>query len=572
MTLAPLPCVLLAALSCFSIRAQDPATGQQTEEEEAAARLADLEAFVNWMKDYESGAIRFVQDMKVDEDAIAVADGKMAALARWANLDAAKKLFRAATIDPSPPGAKSSADKIEFHAELLPWRVRGMARKHIAAIPDGSVDEWLIKMLYSPNLRDANHPDRPKADAALQILGMRESTEGKVVVLEASMRLPPKLRVRALDVLSSYADRSVVPHFLGLLKDHSPNMRIAALNALGKALGPHTDETAHDKIAKDVVKQRTTTIGAMRKILIKDKTWQVRAAACNSLIQLKSKHVIPALIDGLDAELKRKKDPWAMDVRLHRSLERLTGQSVPLGSSRPWKTFWRKEKGRFKFAKPEDAAKKNAESTEGEKYEKFFSLDLSSDRVLFVLDFSGSMKEPITLKTEVTAAKAGTTLIKAKMVVEEIKKLIMSLPDGAIFNIIVFSDGVRVWRPDGGGRPSPVKLNDNSRDDLLGTFLDSLSPQGPTNLHGALDIAIGLEGRGIDDKGYRNEFDTIYILSDGAPTYGKIRDKKRIRELVRDANRLKQLTIHTVTFGELNDVSFLRDLAEENGGRHIHVE
>ncbi|MCA8941963.1 MAG: HEAT repeat domain-containing protein, partial [Planctomycetes bacterium] len=536
---------LLAALVSGSLLAQG--TDKDAEQLELERR-ADRTRFERWFEEYESGASRLVKDGKIDEVAVGAAKDKIVAVARWQRLDDAHLLFRAATTDPSPPGARTSADKIEFHAELLPWRIRAIAREAIAGIAADEVEPWLVALVHGKNLRDAAAvADRAAADAALQILGMRDSESARTAVLEATMRLPPKLRTRALDVLSDFADLSVVPHFIELLRDRDPNMRIAALNAIGKALGPHTDETEHSTMSKDVEKHCATALDAMRNILKKDKVWQVRAAACHSLAQLKTSKVIPVLIDGLDAELRRKKDPWAMDVRLHRTLEHLTGQSVPLGSTAPWRSFWSKEKGRFRFAKPGEADARNAASSDGEKYEKFFALDLSSDRVLFLLDFSGSMDEPITLKTELTSTKPGQTIVKAKLVVEEMKKLIMSLPDGAIFNLIVFSDDVRVWRPDGEGRPLPVKLDDSSRDDLLGSFLDNLSPQGPTNLYGALDRAIGLAGRGIDDGSYTAEFDTLYVLSDGAPTYGEIRDKDRIRELVRDANRLKQLTIHSVT-------------------------
>ena len=117
-----------------------------------------------------------------------------------------------------------------------------------------------------------------------------------------------------------------------------------------------------------------------------------------------------------------------------------------------------------------------------------------------------------------------------------------------------------------------MKLDDETRDDLLGSFLDRLEPRGPTNLHGALDLALNFSGRGLHDKYYALDFDTVYVLSDGAPSFGEVIDKDEIRRLVRETNRLKRLTIHTVTFGDKNDTDFLRLLAEENGGRHIHID
>ena len=43
------------------------------------------------------------------------------------------------------------------------------------------------------------------------------------------------------------------------------------------------------------------------------------------------------------AELARKKDPWSLDMRLHRTLEGLTGLKMPVGQVRVWQDFWKKE-------------------------------------------------------------------------------------------------------------------------------------------------------------------------------------------------------------------------------------
>lgn len=564
--------LLLFCLPTLTLSA--PAQESASDEEAEAKLLADLKAFVDWFRAYQAGTERMVSDLEPDREALARAEQIMRTLAQHGSKAIAERLFEAAIVDPEPPGTRVSTDRIDFHAELLPWRIRRIAREQIAAIDDPAVEKWLIGMLHDRALRaKEGDAQRRRADGAIQILGLSKSPTAQQAVLEATSRLPERLRVRALDVLAANASLAVVPVFIDRLRDREANMRITALNAIGIGLGPHTDETEHDTIDPDVVIQRDTAIAAIEKILERDKVWQVRAAATNALLALRSREAIPALIDGLDAELERKKDPWAMDVRLHRALEQLTGQNVPQGDSRAWKAFWKAEKGRFRLAKPDQLGQKQAESSEGVKYEKFFNLNIESDRVLFVVDFSGSMQESITLQAETTATKSGQSIQKAKLVVEEMKRIIMSLPDGARFNVIVFSDDVRVWRGDEKGKPLAVELDDETRDDLLGSFLDNLSPAGATNLHGAMDRALGFDAPGVvADKRYGPGFDTIYVLSDGAPTIGSVTDKEEIRRLVRETNSFSQLTIHCVTFGELNDVAFLRDLAEENGGRHIHVE
>ena len=290
--------------------------------------------------------------------------------------------------------------------------------------------------------------------------------------------------------------------------------------------------------------------------------------AAFGLATQKCKCVIPQLIKGLEAELARKKDPWAMDVRLHKILEGLTGQSVARGSIEPWKQFWAKEGASFAVR---TLADQKAQKPKESRYEKFFDLEVESDRVLFVVDFSGSMAEPAKITGATTNAQPTATGTKAQLVVQELKRLIMSLPDGALVNLVVFSDTVRIWRQEG-GRPALVKLDDTARDDLLGNFLDTLRPNGPTNLYDALHAALDFGGRGLHDKYYAAGFDTMYVITDGAPTVGAIVDKEEIRRRVRETNRLRRIAIHCVTFGAKNDTDFLGPLAEENGGRHIHVE
>src|SRR5204862_4501534 len=121
----------------------------------------------------------------------------------------------------------------------------------------------------------------------------------------------------------------------------------------------------------------------------------------------------------------------------------------------------------------------------------------------------------------------------AEIVVAELKKLIMSLPDGAMVNVVVFGDDVRMWRQEG-GKPALVRLEDDARDDLVGKFLDSLRPNGRTNLHDALNAALDFGGRGLQDKYYAAGFDTLYVITDGAPTAGAVTDKEEILRRVRE--------------------------------------
>ena len=555
---------LVVALA-LPLPAQDD--GEPANEE--AVQAGDIAAFDSWLKDYEVGAHRLVKDDRSDTEAIARIDALMARVAKWNTLPAARMLFRAAAVAPSPPGQKSSTEMIDFYRELQPWKVQKMAAAHLRSMDGEDILPWLLGKLSTPGIRAAKkNKDQQAAAAVLRVLAGHNSDEARLALLRACHAMPPQLRVRAVNAMAEDATLELVPTLIGLLRDSEPNVRIAAANSIGMAMQPHTDESLGKKPTGMELATRDEAIAKLEKMVMRDKVWQARSAAAFALASMKCKPVIPALIKGLDAELKRKKDPWAMDVRLHKLLEGLTGQTVVRGSIAPWKAFWKREGPAFTVA---PQAKPGQEAPKADLYEKFFNLEIESDRVLFVLDFSGSMAEPIELTTTTTGAPPGTKTTKAEIVVRELKKMVLGYPDGALLNIVVFSDDVRTWREEG-GRPALIPIDDDARDDLLGSFLDSLRPAGPTNLYDALDKALDFGGRGLHDKYYAAGFDTLYVISDGAPTAGPVVDKSEIRSRVREANQLRKIAIHCVTFGDKNDTDFLKGMAEENGGRHIHIE
>jgi hypothetical protein len=559
---------LLAALllPCFAA----PAVAQQPPATEPP-QAADLAAFAGWLKDYAAGAFRLVKDGHSDDGALAELDARLAKVAACNTLDAAKLLFQAASVEPRPAGKTSTTDLVDYYRELQPWRVQALAGRHLRTMTGDGIVPWLFGMLSAPGIRATKaNQDQANAAAVLRVLAGHPSIEAQLELLRACRTMPSELRVQAVNAMAQDTSLDLVPTLIELLRDSEPNVRIAAANAIGTSLAPHTDESLGKQPTGTALTLRDTALEKLGELLMRDQVWQVRSAAAFSLAVMKCKAAIPVLIHGLEAELNRKKDPWAMDVRLHKILEGLTGQSVVRGSVAPWKQFWSREGDAF-TVRPKAAPGK--EPAVADKYEKFFDLEIESDRVLFVLDFSGSMAEPMTLKqgTGTGAVQTSTTTTKAELVVSELKKLILSLPDGAMVNLVVFGDEVRIWRQEG-NHAALVKLDDETRDDLLGNFLDNLRPSGSTNLYGALETALGFGDRGLYDKYYAAGFDTLYVISDGAPTAGKIVDKEEIRRRVREANNLRKIAIHCITFGDKNDTDFLRPMAEENGGRHIHVE
>jgi hypothetical protein len=73
------------------------------------------------------------------------------------------------------------------------------------------------------------------------------------------------------------------------------------------------------------------------------------------------------------------------------------------------------------------------------------------------------------------------------------------------------------------------------------------------------------EGRSYGDEALP-KIDELFILSDGDPTTGEVRDTDSICELVQQANKYAKIRINAVFTGTGKGAALLRRLADENGG------
>ena len=64
--------------------------------------------------------------------------------------------------------------------------------------------------------------------------------------------------------------------------------------------------------------------------------------------------------------------------------------------------------------------------------------------------------------------------------------------------------------------------------------------------------------------------DEIFVLSDGEPTAGDVRDAGELLRIVKEANKYAKVRINTVFTGRGRGADLLRRLAEENGGVFVH--
>lgn len=310
--------------------------------------------------------------------------------------------------------------------------------------------------------------------------------------------------------------------------------------------------------------------------VLDDEAWTVRAAAIDLLEKVGGKDAVRALIERLPAEEGR----ILSDVV--QALKEITGQSFH-DNEHLWREWLASNEGSIAAPKEFDVlpAPKPPVTTGGGRRGArggqqdparggpgFYGISTDTKHPIYVLDFSGSMTAPLrrTPGQRPAAGPAGPIDLKGQRrvdgVARELLRSVRSLPRTGSFNVVIFGSEVGIWRK--GMQPATQENKKALEEWILGH-----GPNGSTNLYGGVQRAFRSAGRGSFDKSYELAADTIFLLSDGAPTSGTLTDPADILREVRGMNELRRVQIHTVSMGMPS--SFMRTLAEQNDGDHVVI-
>jgi HEAT repeat protein len=290
--------------------------------------------------------------------------------------------------------------------------------------------------------------------------------------------------------------------------------------------------------------------------LLAHPSWRVRAAAVQGALRVWDNAIVEPLVARLGQEHGRIGD----DVR--RALETYTGKA--LGSDPDlWRAWWRQKGADFDpgprpALDPAGNVRFRAGGAEkpvsGTHTVAFFDLPLSSKRLAFVFDLSGSMKNAARKGSD-----AGPT--KIDLLRSEFEKTLSALPEDTTFDLFVY----RYWS----GFPPKTKLTR-----ALGRML----PCTKANARKALAWLARQEPKGWGafyeplQALLQEDVDSVVLLSDGRPSRGLYdRDTRILDELPR-ADRFRRMAVNTVLIGTKGaDRTFMRDLAAATGGRFREV-
>ncbi len=341
----------------------------------------------------------------------------------------------------------------------------------------------------------------------------------------------PEGPMRWMDTLAGAHSDEVTNELRRVLGDESilQKARVAALTALAER-GEHKALEAMTALLK-----------------LPPEGFQLVTAAIAGLRRLHDKGAIVPLIEFL-----RREDLGRLREDARDALVSLTGQEHGPYFD-PWDAWWKESEKAFAMpaspfqAPPLAPAKKSR---------TFYGIPTFSDRILYIVDLSESMSWALGKRGVPGGENAKIVSLR-----EELIGAVGSLNEGATFNVIVFNHEVLAW-----GGQGVVTANDTSKRKLA-RWITEITPTGLTNIHDALEAGFNLILRTTG----RPPFDTIFFLTDGKPTGGKITDPKLILEAVRDWNSVANTTIHVIGIGQGDDVDqhFLQELATIGKGKYI---
>ena len=384
------------------------------------------------------------------------------------------------------------------------------------------------------------------------------------VLSELVSRAEPAWQVGALKAIAKRQDEGAIREVYSALRSKDAAVRKAAVETLGVLrvtdpdwadallkLAASKDSAERMGSAAALAQLRTQPALAALRTLLRDEDRVVRAAALQQVGNLRRLELLPDLFDALDREVGQANRDVANVLRL------VTGLDHGLTSAR-WRAWWSKEGKDFRLPSYEDALAaeraRAASRSENRTGVSFYGLQVISERVCFVVDVSGSMQTatngPGSGRTGTGGGPRGSTRLAVAK--EQLGTVLDSLSDGTMFNVVFFSNDVFGWEDE------LVRLDAKSRADAR-EYVDRQRADGATAVFNGLE-------RALSDA----RVDTIYLLTDGDPTVGKIVEPLALRREIARLNEVRMVRIHTLSIGA--DSELLKGLAADSGGDYRRID
>lgn len=255
-----------------------------------------------------------------------------------------------------------------------------------------------------------------------------------------------------------------------------------------------------------------------------------RRAVARALTSLNTKSAVPIAIDALF----RTRGETRGDIVSF--LTSITDQHFGL-NAKAWQTWW--EIHGANFTMPDRTDQQSLDPVADDTLASYYGLPLYAERIVFVLDTSGSMMSP-------TAGSMGDTRIE--MAKRELIQAISNLSPDVGFSIVIYNSDTRAWQKN----LVPATPSNKTQ---AANYVGKLSPGGGT-----------MTGKALQDA-FRFDIEAIYLLSDGYPS----ENPQQIIQQVAQANRQRMISIYTIGVGMDDQLGagFLQQLSAQNFGQYV---
>jgi len=380
-----------------------------------------------------------------------------------------------------------------------------------------------------------------------------EFTRNRAMVQQAVMVLGENLNAMEDDALAS-ALALLTPMWL---QSSNPEDRLRWVSSVSEVARPMITDLLHQALesahqptlvrvaAIDALAMREDGLvlgKALKMLELPTEQAAFLIAAIGVLRRMHDRRGIVPLITFLERQdIKRTRED------AYKALMSLTGQNHgPYPGE--WKKWW--EEAEELYVMPKNPRPPGNVAQPG-KGKTFYGIQTASDRILYIVDISGSMDRQ--QKGEGAAGKTKWEVLK-----QELLGSVFNLNPTDTFNVIFFNHQVIPWQP------KKVQATERNKKQLK-KWVEAQLPVGGTNLSDSLYHGFSIASSGTG----RPMLDTLFFLTDGKPTAGRVQDLRQILANFREWNKTAKLTIHTIGVGIEHDVEFMKALARIGDGRYV---
>jgi hypothetical protein len=351
----------------------------------------------------------------------------------------------------------------------------------------------------------------------------------------------PGMRDLALQSLCGYQDRGVHSLFLGLLEGDESARTL-----------PRAVELAERHFAR-LPPGTLGTLGERLRALVepglRSQDWRSVSRAVALSRALEHPAIVPLLIEALET-WKKRAEAGLQALRIEHEIERaLAARAERSYGFEPgrWRDWWAAVQ-RGELAPPHGDSGQEGQTRPG-----FFSLKPWTDRVVFVLDRSGSMSEGFG-----PVGANGARHSRWDTAVEQLCSFVAELPKGSRFDVVVFHDFAEIWRDD-------LVRADEETLRAARLWLEQ-KPRGGTQLRAGVERVFGQGANRTPDL-TRIDADTVIVLCDGATNEGP----GWVPSFLSRVNQRARILFHAVQIGAEGDGTLER-LAQGSGGEFVHID